>query len=471
VTYDVAVVGGGIGGVTAAVRATEEGASVVLIEAGDVLGGTALFSGGGVHIWGVESWDEYLRYCPQSPELARTMVENYRRFVDWLVSTGAPGSWGSSTFRGLTLTKYQIGVAFVPDRKLAWFRYLGERIGTVLTGCRVTGLERLDNGNFRLIGVGLDLDARSVVLAAGGWQADPHRLAEQTGAPPERFVPRSVPYDVGDGLWLAQSVGAAANHEKTLYGHLLPAPPCRIGWTNYVDPGLLSAFYAEQSILLNGNGERFVDEGAGELTGETINASAVQPPGDLWIVFDEDIRRASVGFELQRSVLRLTHLRYSWMIRYLRLRGRRVVIDTLSLARDRGAVVHRARTIEELAKKLGPRALETIREFNEAVRNGTVDRLPVPRTHAPNPIRRPPFYAIKVAVGVSMTYGGVAIDERARALDGNGRPVPGLYAVPGTAGGVHHLHYGGALAPAGVFGMIAGEQAARSLAGVAAAAV
>lgn len=462
-TYDVAVVGGGIGGVAAAVRATEEGASVVLIEAGDVLGGTALYSGGGVHIWGVETWEEYKRHCPNSPELARTMVENYRRFVDWLLSTGAPGSWGSSTFRGLTLTKYQIGYAFVPDLKLAWFRYLGERAGTVLLGTRATALERLDDGAFRLAGTaGLDVRAAAVILAAGGWQADTQKLAEQTGAPVERFVPRSVPYDVGDGLRLAQAVGAATAPTKTLYGHLLPAPPCRIGWTNYIDPGLLSVFYAEQSIVLNADGDRFVDEGQGELTGETINASTLQPPGDLWVVFDEAIRQESVGLEVQRAAVRWAHRRYRWVLKYLRLRGRRVVIDTLRLARDRGAVVHEAGTVEELAGKLGPNALETIRAFNDAVDRGTTAELPMPKTHAPNPIRTAPFYAIKVAVGVSMTFGGVAIDERAQALGDDERPISGLYAVPGTAGGVFELHYGGALAPAGVFGMIAGEEAARS---------
>src|SRR4051812_1631377 len=100
-TYDVAIVGGGMGGVTAAVRATEQGASAVVVEAGDVLGGTALFSGGGVHIWGAEAFDDYQLHCPNSPELARTMVENYRRFVDWLISLGAPGSWGPGSFGGL----------------------------------------------------------------------------------------------------------------------------------------------------------------------------------------------------------------------------------------------------------------------------------------------------------------------------------------------------------------------------------
>jgi succinate dehydrogenase/fumarate reductase flavoprotein subunit len=57
----------------------------------------------------------------------------------------------------------------------------------------------------------------------------------------------------------------------------------------------------------------------------------------------------------------------------------------------------------------------------------------------------------------------VAIDTRARALNPEGRPVPGLYAVPGTAGGVHRLHYAGALAACGVYGMIAADSADAAL--------
>jgi succinate dehydrogenase/fumarate reductase flavoprotein subunit len=479
-TYDVAVVGAGLGGVSAAVRAAELGATVLLVEAGEELGGTAVFSGGGIHIWGAQSWDEYRRHCPLAdPRLARTLFDNFQPYVDWLVASGAPGAYGASTLRGLTLTKYQIGGSIAPAGKRRWFRYLGDRLmalgGTVLTGSRVTGLRLEEAGLFSLTvtrrGAPAEVRAKKVILAAGGFQASPELLAQHAGLSVQAFVVRSVPHDQGDGLRLAKSVGAATTDSMdTLYGHLMPVPPCQIGWSNYLDPMLLSAYYAEQAVVLNVRGERFVDEGVGELNGETINASARQPPGGLWIVFDEVIRRTHVRYQVPSNLLRPASLRHGWLLRYLGLSRQggqaAVFIDSLRLARDRGATILQARSFEELGRRLqaagadGDRAVETIREFNTRVDHGTAAQLAVPRTQAANPIRSAPFYAVKVGVGVSMTYGGVAIDERTRVLDGSGAPIPGLYAVPGTAGGVHHLHYAGALAACGVFGMIAGTDAA-----------
>jgi succinate dehydrogenase/fumarate reductase flavoprotein subunit len=477
--YDVAVVGGGLAGVVAAVRAAECGASVVLVECGARLGGTALHSGGGFHIFGVETWDEYVRLCPHAPEhLARPFVENFHRCVDWLLSTGAPGRYGTSTTRGLTMVSYRVGEVHVPGRKQRWFRFMGERLraqgGTVMTGTRATELT-LEDGGVRLRALGTegerDLRARTVILAAGGFQSSPELLREHFGPAADAFITRAVRHDVGDGLHLARSVGAAATESMdTLYGHLMPAPPCRISWANYVDPGLLSAFYANEGIVLNVHGERFVDEGVGELNGETINAAARQSSGGLWVVFDEAIRRTYVRFDLPRSAIERANLRYLWLLRYVRPRwerGRPVfVLDKLRYARARGALVLEAATVEELGTKLaadgvdGESATRTIAEYNEHVSGGAAPGLAVPRSQDAHALQTPPFYAIKVAVGVSMTYGGVAIDEHARALDEAGRPIAGVYAVPGTAGGVHHLHYGGALAACGVFGMIAGEEAA-----------
>jgi succinate dehydrogenase/fumarate reductase flavoprotein subunit len=477
---DVAVVGAGLGGIAAAVRAAELGVSVVLLEAREELGGTALFSGGGVHIWGARTFDEYLARCPLAEgTLAPVLVESYPRFVDWLVRSGAPGSYGPSTLRGLTVTKFLIGRSIAPEGRIRFFRYLAKRLlglgGTVMTGASVTDLLTDDGAVVGLIArqasAVRQVRAKTVVLAAGGFQANPQLLREQFGPAADEFVPRAVATDVGDGLRLARSTGAATSRSMdSLYGHLMPAPPCRIGWTNHVDPTVLSCFYAEYAIVVNVRGERFVDEGVGELNGETINASARQPPGGLWILFDQAIREAHVRYELPRNVLRPAGLRHLWLLRYMRPRWERgslaVVLDSLAVARDRGATVLEAETLEALGKELGrhgvdrEQAVATVRKFNDQAVKGAAAGLPVPKTVAAMPLLEPPFYAVKVAVGVSMTYGGVAIDERARALDSTARPVPGLYAVPGTAGGIHNLHYGGALAACGVFGMIAGEEAA-----------
>ena len=61
--------------------------------------------------------------------------------------------------------------------------------------------------------------------------------------------------------------------------------------------------------------------------------------------------------------------------------------------------------------------------------------------------------------GVTHTIGGLRIDDRARVLDGDGAPVPDLYAAGADAGGIFTGGYGSGLAAALVYGRIAAETA------------
>jgi predicted oxidoreductase len=58
---------------------------------------------------------------------------------------------------------------------------------------------------------------------------------------------------------------------------------------------------------------------------------------------------------------------------------------------------------------------------------------------------------------VTHTIGGVRIDDRARVLDGEGSPIPDLYAAGADAGGIFTGGYGSGLAAALVLGLAAAE--------------
>ena len=76
---------------------------------------------------------------------------------------------------------------------------------------------------------------------------------------------------------------------------------------------------------------------------------------------------------------------------------------------------------------------------------------------------RPPFYAAPIAVGISCTIGGIAIDTSCRALREDGSAVPGLYAAGSCTGGIEGgpiAGYIGGLAKALTTGLIAGEHIA-----------
>ena len=77
----------------------------------------------------------------------------------------------------------------------------------------------------------------------------------------------------------------------------------------------------------------------------------------------------------------------------------------------------------------------------------------------------PPFVAIRVHAAVTHTIGGLRIDERARVLDADGRPVPGLLAAGADAGGIFTGGYGSGLAAALVYGRIAAETALLTVSG------
>jgi succinate dehydrogenase/fumarate reductase flavoprotein subunit len=119
----------------------------------------------------------------------------------------------------------------------------------------------------------------------------------------------------------------------------------------------------------------------------------------------------------------------------------------------------------------------TVRGFNAAAADGqdplfgkgsrAYNRHMGDALHGPNPcvapLTRPPFYAIKVVIGDLGTYAGIKTDEHARALDGDGRAIPGLYAAGNDMASIMGGNYPGAgitLGPALTFGYIAGKHLA-----------
>jgi len=140
----------------------------------------------------------------------------------------------------------------------------------------------------------------------------------------------------------------------------------------------------------------------------------------------------------------------------------------------------RGDTLEALAAKAGIDAkafVETVRQFNATAPLGhdaafgkgskAYNRYQGDAMHGPNPCVAPiengPFYAIKMVVGDLGTYAGIVTDENARALDAEGRVIPGLYAAGNDMASIMGGNYPGAgitLGPALTFGYIAGRHLA-----------
>jgi tricarballylate dehydrogenase len=286
--------------------------------------------------------------------------------------------------------------------------------------------------------------ARVVVLATGGFQANPAILQEHLGAGGARAMCRAARSNRGDGLRIGRELGAAlAGPMDRFYGYPMPVLPQPIDHAND-SIGLLActAYYASNAVLVNARGDRFVDEPAAGKMSEVAREIARKAGGECWAVLDGAIRDrvGKRGFG----------------------GGLLPPMDLLRNTKKRGAQILEAPTIDALARSLGEngvdaeRVARTLEEYNRAAAAKRGPELSPPRSSPADALATPPFYALRLVPGVSMTYGGLRINRRAQLLDADGNVLAGLFAVPGLAGGIYARQYAGALAACGTFGRIAG---------------
>src|SRR5919112_3305718 len=428
----IVVVGGGLGGLTAALRAAELGARVTLLEKGELPGGSFLLSSG--YVWSYKDLATYRREAPGGDVvLQEQILDQLGCGLDWLERAGGVAL---SRETGNPLT---FGVRFDPGRTV---EALVERVlasgaevlaGTALGALteekgRVTGVRASSSGKK------VEYAADAVVLASGGFAANPDLVGRYivggAGALPVRAHPRST----GDGFLAALELGALASTGLgEFYGRNLPAPPARFPSERFVE---VSQLYGRYAVAVNARGERYADEGADWSETALTRATVHQPGLYAWYILDAAGLRARIR--------------------------ERTAGEMVEVARSTGGTVIEAASLEELAVELGvlgvPREnfLCTIEEYNAAIAAG--GETSPPRTGPARRLRDPPFVAVKVAPYITHTLGGLAVDAGCRVLRGEDRrPIPGLYAAGVEVGGVAVGGYASGLASALVFGRTAAE--------------
>src|SRR6516165_2604605 len=172
---DLLVFGGGMAGMTAAARASSEGASVVLVEKGDAIGGSALYAG---FIWTAPTVEVMREVNPDAdPALAAQLVDHFGEGVDWVRSLGV------HVADPVTVLGYGRGSQTdMANYLLACERLVRER-GEVLTGFSARRLLIEDGA---VVGAEVEnrageqrvIRARSTLLATGGFGGDPALRAE-----------------------------------------------------------------------------------------------------------------------------------------------------------------------------------------------------------------------------------------------------------------------------------------------------
>ena len=531
--YDVVVLGSGAAGLTAAVTAAVNGASVGLFEKSHELGGTSAWSGGQVWIPDNPHQSEigvtdskrealtYLRslsrglmderlieaYLDAGPEMvsfldAKSGTEFYAvpDFPDYHPEHpgGKPG--GGRTIEcpifafeqlgewaprfthtpyyadeHMTMSETSLGAVvpkeITPEEHARRAEH-DERgrgpalVGRLFRGALQAGVEfHLSHRGVELLRTDGRVDGvrfetpdgertvrarRGVVLACGGFEWN-ERLVKNFLRGPLTH-PVSMKTNTGDGLMMALRAGAMIGNMGEAWW--MPAADLPEG-VNDMNRAMINAERTRpRSIMVNREGRRFTNEAAnynafgGAFRQEDV-ARFEYANLPCWLIFDQE---------------------------YLRRYG---TIGPWPAGETPPPWLQAYDSLEALADSLGIPAGEltaTVERFNANAAEG-ID----PDFHRGEsahdrwwgdpaykgdprgtlgPLDTPPFYAISIKSGALGTKGGPMIDEHARVLDLDDRPIPGLYAAGNVMASPFASTYGGAggtLGPAMVFGYLAGK--------------
>jgi len=288
--------------------------------------------------------------------------------------------------------------------------------------------ERADGSTFQV-------EAASVVIADGGFQANPGLTRGPITPAPEKVFQRNARTGMGDGMRMAQEVGAAISDLRGFYGHVLSKDAFH---TDKLWPYAWLDFVLAAGIVVRTSGRRFADEGLGGV--HLANEIALlDDPSDAIVIADQKIWDERGTFNLLPPNPRLP---------------------------EGGGTMHVAATLKELAAKAGINAAaleEDVARYNAAVAaKATKSMVPGRSVHKfeAYPIAKAPFYAFPACAGITYTMGGIVIDSSCRVLDGAERPIAGLYAAGCATGGLEGgamKGYVGGLVKSSVTGLRAGE--------------
>ena len=456
--WDVIVIGGGNAGVCAAIAAAERDCSVLVIEAApaDMRGGNTRHTRNlrAMHDAPTdvltdrysfeEYWDDLMRVTKgvTNNDLAELTLRGSAALTAWLSARGVRFQAALSGTLNLGRTN-----AFFLGGGRAMLNALCRHAETVgvqfIYDAEVDDVQLIDgfcegivvNWNDRR----LALSCKQLVSAAGGFEANLDWLAEGWGDAAKNFLVRGTPYNKGKILRSlldhgVKPVGALDQCHAVAIDARAPK----------YDGGIASRLDAVPfAVVLNKDADRFYDEGE-----------------DFWP------KRYAIWGRLVAG--QPDQIAYA-------------IIDSQGVNRFMPSVFTPIvdDTIEGLAEQLGlpPDATRsTIDAYNAACPAGQIDQsildgkstkgLTPEKTNWSAPISTPPFYGYPLRPGITFTYMGVAVNERAQILMADGRPFANMFAAGEImAGNILGQGYlaGIGMTIGGVFGRIAGEEAARVL--------
>lgn len=432
---DLLVIGAGMAGLSAAARASELGAKVIVIEKGPEIGGSALYSGG--YVWTVQTLKQLQAVDDGDPALGRVMVDGFKGAIGWLRQRNVMMSRPVPVFYG---RGYSIDVQGHLRHCAATVTSSGGHVVVETTVRKlIVGTDGAIIGAVASHRDGdIQIEAPWTILATGGMQGSAELRERFMGLATRNLIVRANPHSQGDGYNLAASVGAGSTvNNRAFYGHLM-ASGVALNIDNFAR---FSQIHSEQSILLNEAGKRFTDEGRGDYA--NAQSAIYQSNGRVLLVWDAVVQTENV------------------MRPYIE---GKTPIDKLKTAIDAGGVGAKVQTLAELAAFAdahgfcGGQAIATIDAFNRAARDAPELLCPV-RTGMLRPLDAAPYYVMVVVPAITFTHGGIKSSPNAEVLRPDGSPIGGLLVAGVDVGDVYNGGYAGGLSLALAFALRAVETA------------
>jgi tricarballylate dehydrogenase len=454
--FDVLVVGGGNAGLCAAITARRAGARVLVLESAikDFRGGNSrhtrdiryMHQVPTAYVTGPYSEQEFWEDLRQvtggetNERLARLTIRASEELGDWMPANGV--RWQKPLRGTLHLARSNLFMLGGGRAMMNAYYETASRLGVQIAYETEVHELRIHDGEFHSAiaschGASQEFKAKTVVAAAGGFEANIPWLKEYWGDAADNFVIRGTKQNQGQILKELLKHGArAVGDPRGCHAVALDARAPKF------DGGIVTRLDSVPfGIAVNKYVKRFYDEGE-----------------DFWP------KRYAIWGKLIAQ--QPEQIAYS-------------IIDAKALPQFIPSVFPpiEARSIAELASILGldPKALTaTVDEFNQAVRPGAFDPgsldscrtvgLDPPKSHWARSIDTPPFYGYPLRPGITFTYLGVTVDEQARVIMQDDRPTENIFAAGEImAGNILGKGYlaGFGLTIGSVFGRIAGREAAR----------
>ena len=487
--YDVVVIGGGNAAFCAALSARETVQRVLVLERSpeDEAGGNSRFTAGLMRVayngvedlkrpipdlspeeiertdFGTYTEDQFLDDMARvteyrcDPDLTEILVKKSLDTVAWMRSKGVrfTAAWGRQAFNingrfkfwgGLTVEAVGGGPGLVENLTNA-----AKKNGIeVWYEARATSLIADDDGvkgvKVKYKGKTTEVFAKSVVLAGGGFQANPEMRARYLGPGWELAKVRGTRFNTGDVLKMAMDIGAAPTGNWS---------GCHaVAWERnapeFGDLAVGDQFQKHSypwGVYINAEGKRFVDEGADfrNYTYAKYGRVILNQPGQFaWQIFDAKMK---------------PQLRDEYKIKQVT----KVTANTLEELVKKLDDVNADVALKEL--KAYNAAVQTDVPFNPNIKDGRGTKgLAIPKSNWANTLDTAPFEAYAVTCGITFTFGGLRITTDAQVMSTDGLPIPGLYAAGELVGGIFYFNYPGGtgLTNGAVFGKIAGASAAKA---------